>query len=108
MSARYAAAAGFLEAGINLIADEVIRSREWLIDAITTLHAYQVYFVGVFVSPEEADRCHRLRGHDGAGWYRSSSRIAHRSAIYDLQIDTTSKSPRDCALEIQQMLDSDQ
>ncbi|MHB8384282.1 MAG: phosphotransferase-like protein [Candidatus Binataceae bacterium] len=107
MSARYAAVATILEAGINVIADEVIWSREWLIDAITTLHAYKVYFVGVFVSPEEADRRHRLRGRDGAGWYRGSSRIAHRNAIYDLQIDTTSKSPRDCASEIQQMLDSD-
>lgn len=108
MGARYAAIAAILEAGFNVIADEAIWSRTWLIDAITTLQAFQVYFVGVFVSPEEADRRHRLRGRDGAGWYRGSSRIAHRNANYDLQIDTTSKSPHDCALEIRQMLDGNQ
>lgn len=61
MGARYAAIAAILEAGFNVIADEVIWSRTWLIDAITTLQAFQVYFVGVFVSPEEADLRHPLR-----------------------------------------------
>jgi chloramphenicol 3-O phosphotransferase len=108
MLGRYRAVAQLLELGLNVISDEVIWKREWLVNALRTFETYRVFFVGVFVSDDEAERRHvsRAAGRLGSGWYRGSARCAHEDAIYDLKIDTTEESPEVCARRIREAVSS--
>jgi chloramphenicol 3-O phosphotransferase len=58
------AIAQFLELGLNVVADDVIWKREWLLDALRIFAPYRVYFVGVFVSDEEGARRERGETND--------------------------------------------
>lgn len=100
MRGRTKAIAQFLELGLNVVADDVIWKREWLLDALRVFAPYRVYFVGVFVSDEEGARREQQRGDRHDGWDRGSARYAHHDAIYDLRIDTTHQTPWGCADEI--------
>jgi chloramphenicol 3-O phosphotransferase len=104
MLGRTRAIAQFLELGLNVVADDVIWKREWLLDALRIFAPYRVYFVGVFVSDEEGARREQLRGDRHGGWDRGSARYAHHDARYDLRIDTTHQTPWGCAEEIKHAL----
>ena len=104
MHGRYLAMREFLDLGFNVVADDVIWKREWLLDALRIFEDYRVYFVGVFVSDEEGARRETARGDRHAGWDRGSARYAHHDATYDLSIDTTDHDPNQCAAEIKRAL----
>ncbi len=105
--ARYRATAAFLDAGLNIIADEVLWKREWLEDALRVFAPFQVTMIGVHVSDAEGARRERSRGDRHAGWNRGSARYAHRNARgrYDLEIDTTNDTPEACARKLKAALD---
>lgn len=105
--ARYRATAAYLDAGLNVLADEVLWKREWLEDALRVFAPYQVTFIGVHVSDTEGARRERIRGDRHAGWNRGSARYAHRNACghYDLEIDTTKEAPEACAKKLKAALD---
>jgi chloramphenicol 3-O phosphotransferase len=104
MRGRYLAIRQFLDLGFNVVADDVIWKREWLLEALEIFDSYRVYFVGVFVSDVEGARREIARGDRHAGWDRGSARFAHHDAIYDLSIDTTDHDPMLCASEIKRPL----
>lgn len=106
MRARYRAIAQFLDEGLNVIADDVIWKREWLIDALKILAPCRVFMVGVFVSDAEGARREEIRGDRHPGWDRGSARYAHHDAIYDLTVDTTLMTPEQEAARIKQALDA--
>jgi chloramphenicol 3-O phosphotransferase len=106
MRARYRAIAQFLDEGLNVIADDVIWKREWLLDALEILAPYRVLMVGVFVSDAEGARREVVRGDRHPGWDRGSARYAHHDAIYDLTIDTTTMTPEQEAVRVKHALDS--
>ncbi len=106
MRARYKAIAAFLDAGMNVIADDVIWKRQWLLDALELLAAYRVFVVGVYVSDPEGARREELRGDRHPGWDRGSARYAHRDVTYDLKVDTTHESPELAARTIKAAWDS--
>ena len=47
MSGRTRSIAGFLELGFNVIADDVIWERAWLVETLRLLAPFRVYFIGV-------------------------------------------------------------
>jgi len=106
MLGRYLAIEQFLKLGFNVVADDVIWKRDWLLDALRIFAPYRVYMVGVFVSDEEGARREIQRGDRHAGWDRGSARYAHHDATYDLKIDTTFESPDQAAREIKAALDA--
>ncbi|KAA1248775.1 hypothetical protein F0Q45_18830 [Mycobacterium simiae] len=89
MYARYHAIRTYLDNGMNVIADDVIWKREWLIDALQIFQGYAVWMVGVHVSDEEGARREQERGNRYPGWNRGSARAAHADAEYDFELDTT-------------------
>ncbi len=89
MHARYGAIRAYLEDGINVIADDVIWKREWLVDALRIFEGFKVWLVGVHVSDAEGARREAERGDRYAGWSRGSARAAHADAEYDFELDTT-------------------
>jgi chloramphenicol 3-O phosphotransferase len=107
MYARYRATAAYLDAGLNVIADEVLWKPEWLADALRVFEPYEVTFIGVHVSDAEGARRERERGDRHAGWNRGSARMAHLNArgVYDLEIDTTHETPASAAQKIKDALD---
>jgi chloramphenicol 3-O phosphotransferase len=107
MYARYHAIAAYLDRGLNVIADDVIWKKEWLLDMLRVLKPFEVTFIGVHVSDGEGARREEARGNRFAGWNRGSARAAHANAeyCYDLQIDTTSDSPDACADKIKTAFD---
>ncbi|MGH7865205.1 MAG: phosphotransferase-like protein, partial [Candidatus Binataceae bacterium] len=106
MLGRYLAIEQFLKLGFNVVADDVMWKRDWLLDALRIFSPYRVYMVGVFVSDAEGARRETQRGDRHAGWDRGSARYAHHDAIYDLKIDTTFESPQRAAREIKASLDA--
>jgi chloramphenicol 3-O phosphotransferase len=107
MYARYRATAAYLDAGLNVIADEVLWKHEWLEEALRVFEPYDVFFIGVRVSDAEGARRERERGDRHAGWNRGSARRAHENAhgLYDLEIDTTHETPASAARKVKDALD---
>lgn len=89
MHARYHAIRAYLDNGMNVIADEVIWKREWLVDALRIFEGCTVWMVGVHVSDQEGARREQKRGNRYPGWNRGSARAAHADAEYDFELDTT-------------------
>ncbi len=106
MLARYTSMTAYLDRGLNVIADEVLWSQEWLLESLRVFHNYQTYYVGVYCSDEELRRREIQRGDRYLGWARGSQIYAHKDAIYDLKIDNTTLSPLDCAKMIKQFVDT--
>lgn len=89
MHARYLAIRAYLDEGINVISDDLIWTREWLLDLLRIFEGYQAWLVGVHVSDEEGARREAARGNRLAGVNRGSARAAHAHTEYDFEIDTT-------------------
>jgi chloramphenicol 3-O phosphotransferase len=88
MHARYLAIRVCLDQGMNVIADELIFKRDWLVDFLRIFEGYEVWLVGLHVSDEEGARRERERSRV-AGANRGSALAAHADAEYDVEIDTT-------------------
>ncbi len=104
--AHYRAIARMLELGVNVISDQVLWSRDWLLDAVQVFEPFRAFMVGVFVSGEEPERRHVARGRSGAGWHRGSARLTYEGALYDLKVETTNQTPQSCATEVKASLDA--
>jgi chloramphenicol 3-O phosphotransferase len=89
MHARHRAIRAYLDYGMNVIADDVIWKREWLVDALRTFDGCRVWMVGVHVSDEEGARREEERADRHPGWNRGSARAAHADTEYDFELDTT-------------------
>lgn len=89
MHARHHAIRAYLDNGMNVIADDVIWKRDWLLDALEVFRGCQVWMVGVHVSDAEGARREQERGNRYPGWNRGSARAAHADAEYDFELDTT-------------------
>lgn len=89
MHARHHAIRAYLDNGLNVIADDVIWKRDWLLDTLRIFQGYRVWMVGVHVSDAEGARREEERGDRHPGWNRGSARAAHADAEYDFEVDTT-------------------
>jgi chloramphenicol 3-O phosphotransferase len=89
MHARYLAIRVYLDEGINVIADDMIWTRDWLVDFLRIFEGYEVWLVGVHVSDEEGARREADRYSGIPGTNRGSARAAHADLEYDFEIDTT-------------------
>lgn len=103
MHARYRAIRAYLEDGRNVIADDVIWKRAWLLDALRIFEGCKVWLVGIHVSDQEGARRETERGDRRAGWNRGSARAAHADVEYDFELDTTDRSVPTLARELYEM-----
>ncbi len=106
MLARYRSMAAYLESGLNVIADEVFWTEEWLFESLKIFQNFTCYYVGVYCSDEELSRREIQRGDRYLGWARGSQIYAHKNCTYDLEIDNTNKTPRECAEIIKAFVES--
>ena len=106
MICRYKAIATFLDAGFNVIADDVVWKKLWLIECLKALEPYETYFVHAFCSDEESARRERQRGDRLIGWARGSAIYADMDALYDVQFDTTDSAPEVLAHKLKAIIEN--
>jgi chloramphenicol 3-O phosphotransferase len=99
------AAAGMAQAGNDLVVDYVLSEPWRLLDCLTVLRGLDVVLVGVRCSGQELARREKARGDRPPGQAAAQLRQVHSYGSYDIECDTTTASPRDCAHLIRQSLD---
>lgn len=102
--AMYAAVLQFSRHGQQVVLDVALTSphaRRLLVD---DLQGWPAYVVGVHCSAPELERRERARGDREIGLAASQTDWIHRRMRYDVQIDTTHKSPDAAAAEVLQWL----
>lgn len=100
MLARYKAMTAYLDRGLNIIADEVFWSCDWLLESLRCFAPYTSYYVGVYCQDSEMSRREVQRGDRYLGWARGSQIYSHKELIYDLSFDNTNMSIEEGAMEI--------
>jgi chloramphenicol 3-O phosphotransferase len=81
-------------AGNLLIVEHVLEFQAWLDDCVRLLAPFDVFFVGVHCPLEELERRERVRGNRTLGEGRSHLLDGvHTWGVYDLEIDTSLRSP---------------
>mgnify|MGYP001814706722 CR=1 FL=1 len=102
----YRAIAALVEEGLNVIVDDVIYDRHVLKIAVQTLPAQQVFFVGIRCPLEVAEGREQARGSRVKGGARTFFNLVHVPGIYDLEVDSATYSPMECAMQIKSGLQS--
>ena len=100
------AVAGMAEAGNDVIADHVLSERWRLLDCLQVMAGYRVVFVGVRCAPAELERREQERGDRLPGAALAQLAQVHAHGLYDVECDTTTASPHDCAVRITDFLGS--
>ena len=100
LNAHQAAAAALAKSGVNLILDEVLLSADLLANWHQVFEGAEVFWVGVHCDLEELERREIARGDRVHGQARGQFNLVHQHARYDLEVDTTSTPPNECAAQI--------
>ena len=100
----YHAIAVLAEEGLDVIVDDVIYDPRVLKIAVQTLPAQQVFFVGVRCPLEVAEGREQARGNRAKGGAKTFFNVVHVHGIYDLEVDSDTHSPIDCAIQIKKGL----
>jgi chloramphenicol 3-O phosphotransferase len=98
------AVAGMALASNNIVVDHVLSERWRLLDCLDVLADFDVVFVGVSCAPAELARRERLRGDREPGVAVAQQERVHAHGCYDIECDTTSTSPLQCARMIRDFL----
>jgi chloramphenicol 3-O phosphotransferase len=97
--------AALASADNNLVVDDVLLERRWLLEAIEALASHAVCFVGVRCPVEIAGERERARSDRIPGTARGQYNQVHAHGIYDVEVDSYILTPEVCAeriLETQQ------
>ena len=87
--------------GNNLIVDEVMLNGETA-EYATLLSAFEFFLVGVFAPLDVLEARERERGDRMIGLARWQYDRVHKGKSYDLEVDTGSATPLECAMLIKQ------
>lgn len=98
------AVAGMAQAGNDVVADYVFSESWRLLDCLAVFAGLEVFFVGVRCDPDELERREHVRGDRDHGLAAAQLQSVHKHGIYDIEIDTTSAGPHDCAVMIRDCL----
>ncbi|MET8453942.1 chloramphenicol phosphotransferase [Streptomyces sp. NPDC005209] len=96
--------AAMAEVGNDVIVDHVLSEPWRLIDCLTVLPPEDVLFVGVRCSLDELARREDGRGDRPSGLAALQYGLVHEHGDYDIECDTTTADPRECAELIKKFL----
>jgi chloramphenicol 3-O phosphotransferase len=106
LPACYQSVAVFVQAGLNVIIDEVLTkplTLTWLQDVLAE---FEVVFVGLHCGLEELERRERQRGNRKVGLARFQYPNIHIHGQYDIEVSTEENDVVACALQIAEQLKS--
>jgi chloramphenicol 3-O phosphotransferase len=89
-----AAVAAAARAGNNVIADDVLLDRGWVVEWAETLAGLETLFVAVVVPLDVLEERERRRGDRIFGESRAQVDVVHSGLTYDLEIDGTDDARR--------------
>lgn len=88
------------EQGNDLIVDDVLLSEEDKADYASLLEGFEVFCIGVFASLDRLEERERRRRDRLLGLARWQIDRVHTDMIYDLELDTDTSGPEECAARI--------
>jgi chloramphenicol 3-O phosphotransferase len=103
-AARYHGMAATAAAGFSLVIDDVIFDPRVLRAAVDAFADSAVLFVGLRLPLEVAEQREQARGDRGPGGARLFYERVHAHGRYDLELDTATLTPDECAQRIAQAL----
>lgn len=95
-----ACVARLAEMGHFLVIDNAMDRTEQVIDLLERVQGYSILLVGVHCSLEELNRRERQRQDRTIGEAAAQFNRVHRGLIYDVEIDSSTKSPSELAFEV--------
>ncbi len=93
------------ERGFNVIVDDVCLDASLLKQVAAKLSPFDVYFIGITCQLPILEERELLRGNRIIGSARGQHNVVHSCYEYDLTIDTSKTSTRDCALQIKTFIE---
>ena len=99
-----AAVGALAREGNDVLVDDVLIEPAWLDHWSEVVAGLDTLFVGVHCDLETLERRERERGNRILGEARGQVDNIHRHGLYDVEVDTSSTSPEECALLIAQAL----
>lgn len=96
--------AAMADVGNDVVVDHVLSEPWRLRDCLSVLRPEDVLFVGVHCPPDELTRREQARGDRPPGLAAHQYGLVHRHGDYDLECDTGTASPRECAELIKDFL----
>lgn len=96
--------AAMAEVGNDVVVDHVLSEPWRLLDCLSVLRPEDVLFVGVHCPLDELTRREQARGDRPSGLAAHQYDLVHRHGDYDLECDTSTASPRECAERIKDFL----
>lgn len=103
-SGMYGSWVALLNAGNNLIVDDVNFGRDQVDVVKELLASYHSIFVGVKCELSELERREKRRGDRVLYTARAQYALVHRNVIYDYEVDSTTFSTIECAKQIKNYL----
>ncbi len=91
------ALAAFARQGNKLIVVHLLLYRSWLLECAELLKDYRILFVGIQCESSALEERELRRGNRSQGFALRHHRLVHSHAPYDLLIDSTHRSPLECA-----------
>lgn len=98
------AVAGFAAAGNNLVADYPLSRRWRLLDLLDLLVPENTVLIGVRCPLDVLRRREAERGDREPGLAAMQYRSVYAHGVHDLDVDTSVRTPRECALQIRDAL----
>lgn len=102
--ALFSTAAVLAEQGHHVVVDTALLDPQDLQACTHALHGHYALFVGLCCSLEETERRERKRGDRTVGLARWQFPLVHAHSLYDLEVNTSSLTPQECAAKIQARL----
>ncbi|MFG3099219.1 chloramphenicol phosphotransferase CPT family protein [Streptomyces sp. NPDC048182] len=96
--------AAMAEVGNGVVVDHVLSEPWRLLDCLAVLPPEDVVFVGVHCPLDELTRRESARGDRPPGLAAQQYGLVHAHGDYDLECDTGTASPRECAQRIKEFL----
>ena len=96
--------AAMAEVGNDIVVDHVLSEPWRLLDCLTVLRPETVLFVGVHCPVDELTRRELARGDRPPGTAAQQYNLVHSHGDYDVECDSSTASPRECAQQIKESL----
>ncbi|PGL70125.1 AAA family ATPase [Bacillus sp. AFS055030] len=96
----------FADRGVNLILDQILHDHTTLQIFYENLKSYPILLVGVHCQKDELNRREQSRGDRKIGLAISQLTFVHKNEIYDVEVNTYTKTMHECAKDIKDRLNS--
>jgi chloramphenicol 3-O phosphotransferase len=100
MTGMHHAIAALSKNGNHVVADHVLVEPKWLYECAELFSKLPAYFIGIRCPLDVLEQREKERKNRTLGQAKAQFDLVHAGCIYDLEVDTSIYSPRECAAQI--------